>query len=283
MRLERVADVFESAWLKWAWGVVDANVLADNVNTFASQPEFQMPILMRQDYDARRHCIVVTVADVAKPLFPPLWGLLLGAAVYNFRCALDHVAWTLYKRGRTPNLSPGRERQVYFPISDSRAKFNASLKTKLPGVRRADIAKVRRCQPYIKGKRNLDRHVLWVLDELGRLDRHRTIQPVVPVPDRSAYDIGEQTDCIYRRTSVRNPRSILEPGAELTRLYVKRTGPEPYIDVQPHFTIDPAVKARLTLQEFLTRTMRAISLILYEFAEPPPSVKAITGSTPRRP
>jgi hypothetical protein len=275
-------DPFESAWLKWAWAVVDANVLADNVNAFAQQADGKMPIVMSQDYDPKRHCIVLSLAAVSLR-FPPIWGLLLGSVVYNFRCSLDHVAWALYKRGSSPKLSHRRESRIYFPIYADRVKFNDSLKRKLPGVRRADIAKVRRYQPYKAGKRNLDRHVLWVLNDLSRRDKHRTVQPVVPVPDRSNYEIGHQIDCVYRRMQLRNPRDVLEPGVELTRLYVKKTGPDPYIDVDPHFTIDPSINARLTLQEFLSKTMRAISIVLYEFAEPPPSVEAITGNAAPRP
>ncbi len=76
---------------------------------------------------------------------------------------------------------------------------------------------------------------------------------------------------------------MLRPGAELTRLYVKKTGPEPFIDVTPHFSVDPCVNERLTLQEFARKTINAISLVLHQFSDPPPSVQAITGSPPPRP
>ena len=272
-------DPFESAWLKWAWAVVDTNVLADNVNLFAHQPERQIPVILRQDYDAKRHCIALSLESIDNQ-FPPHWGLLLGSIVYNLRCALDHIAWALYKRGNTPNLSEKREAFIYFPIYDDRVKFNNALSRKLPGVRLADTAKVRLTQPYRAGKRNLDRHSLWILDELSRLDKHRTIQPVVPVPDRTGYDIHKQTDCLYRRLALTSPRGVLQPGAELARIYVKKTGPDPYVDVKPHFTIDPSINDRLTLQEFLNKTPRAIQIILREFADPPASVKPILGGTP---
>jgi hypothetical protein len=273
---------FDSAWLKWARGVVNANALAGQVNALASQPHYRLPLLVRHEYNAKCHCIIVSVVEVENP-FPDSWALLLGDVVQNFRSALDHIAWALYKRGRTPNVGEKRERRVYFPIYADRLKFNAALTSNLPGVRRTDRAKVRSCQPYLVGKRNLERHALLVVDELSRLDKHRVIQLVEPVPDRAAFHIGKQTDCIYRRMSVRPPRGILQPGAELTRIYVKRTGPDPYVDVNPRFTIDPAIKARLTLEEFLKTTMRAVSFALFKFAEPPPSVQEITGSPVPRP
>ncbi len=273
-------DLFESAWLKWAWAVVNANVLADNVNALANQPNLSTPIAMRQDYDAKCHCIILSVVDFQSPFPDNLWGLILGDVVQNFRSALDHVAWALVKLGRAKNLTDRQERQIYFPITSSPAAFRNAVPLRLPGVRRADLAKIRACQPYLKGKRNLSRHVVWVVGELSRLDKHRTIQPIYAIPDRAGYDIGEQTDCIYRRMRRRSARRVLKPGTELTRLYVKRTGPEPFIDVQPHFSMDPAVyDPRLTLQQFLVQTIRAVSEILRLFAPQPESAKRII-STP---
>jgi hypothetical protein len=271
-------DQFESAWLKFAWAVSNSNVLADNLNTFASQPNLQLPITIGEHYDAKSHCIIISVVEIG-PVFPPVCGLLLGDVVHNFRSALDHVAWALYKRGTTPNLSPAREAKVYFPIYDDRVKFNRSLKRKLPGVTRADIAKVRACQPYHAPKRLRRQHVLWVVDELSRLDKHRTIQPVLPAPDRSNIGIGQQTDCIFRRMRLWTRRGVLQEGTELARLYVKKTGPNPYIDVKPQFAIDPTVyDPRLTVEQFLGTTMTAMAQVLRQFAKPPESARAILGA-----
>lgn len=268
-------DLFESAWLKWAWAVVNANVLGDNVNTFASQPERKLPVLLFQDYDAKRHCIILSIADIKNP-FPPLWGLLLGDAVHDFRCVLDHVAWALYKRGKTPNLSAKKERRIYFPISTVRKDFNDSLRVKLPGVHRADIAIVRRYQPYIAGKRNMHRHILLALESLSNRDKHRTIQPVVAVPEGGNFKILSLKDSVYRRFAP-GLRQVLEPGTELARFYVKKTGPDPEIDVEPRFTLDPAINERLPLQEFLRRTMDITRRLLREFSDPPQSAIAVLG------
>jgi hypothetical protein len=267
---------FDSAWLKWAWAVVNANVLGDNINAFAAQPNLKMPVRLAHEYDAKRHCIIVRVDEVANP-FPPLWGLLLGDAVHNFRSSLDHLAWALYKRGRTPNLSRKKERDVQFPICTDRLGFNGSLKRRLPGVRRTDIALVRGSQPYMYGKRNLTRHVFLALRKLSNADKHRTIQPIIAVPENATYTLGKPEDCVFRRLAAPKARFKLEPGAELARLYVKKTGPEPYIDVDPHFTIDPAINERLLVGEFLKRTMGFSRHLLLAFAKPPESVRAILG------
>ena len=67
------------------------------------------------------------------------------------------------------------------------------------------------------------------------------------------------------------------------RIYVKKTGPDPHVDVQPHFTIDPSVNARLTLEEFLTRATDAISRVLYACADPPTASSRSLGFSPRSP
>lgn len=285
LSLPLMDDPFDSAWLKWAWGVVDAKVLEDQINTLRGQHDADLPrpMVYGHEYHPKRHCIIVTLEAIEGELFPKFWGALLGNLVNNFRSALDHVAWAIYKRGHTPNLPDWREGKVYFPISDTRTGFNDSLKTKLPGARRADIALVRRYQPYHGGKRNLERHVLRTLNELSRLDKHRSIQPVVPVPETTAWTIKRTEDCIFRSISPSTPRVTLEPGAELVRLYVKKTGPNPYIDMEPRFTVDPAISSRLGLGEFMTKSMEGVMRIIGLFAEMPDFAREIARTPPTQP
>jgi hypothetical protein len=273
-----VAGAFDSAWLKWAMGVVNAQVLESNINDLAGQGVLQLQLGTTQEYDAKRHCIILTATEVPE-LFPILWGLLLGDLVHDYRSSLDHLAWALYKRGRTPDLSDGKERKVVFPIADDRIKFNESLKSKLPGVRRADIAIIRRYQPYKSGKRNLHLHVFRVLDGLSTADKHRVIQPVQAAPERAAYRLIRQTDCVVTRLSPRARRVTLKPGTELARFYVRKTGPNPEIEVEPRFAVDPAINERLTFQDWAAHTMKVTSLLLREFAEPPEGVATLLGAT----
>jgi hypothetical protein len=270
-------EPFESAWLKWGMAGMNAFVLRDNVTEFASRPNLAMEVQLAQYYDASRRCIVLLIDDVKDP-FPILWGLLLGDVVHNYRSSLDHLAWALYKRGQTPNLSEAQERRIYFPIFGDRDKFNQSLRTKLPGVRRGDIAIVRRYQPYVRGKTNVPRHVFTVLESLSNADKHRAIQPVIGVPEAIQYDVKE-ADCILRRISMRGFEGEVKPGRELARFYVKKTGPRPYIEVAPRIeNFLPAINARLTLIEFLTQTMRSIGTVLRQFSSPPDSVIALVGA-----
>jgi hypothetical protein len=282
LRLAVKVDLFESAWLKWAWGIVNSDVLGDSVNTLATQSELQARISFAQEYYPKRHSIVVTVHEMADPFFPPVWGLILGDVVHCFRSSLDHLAWALYNRGRrSGTLSESAKRKVQFPIcTTSWQDFRDSVKVNVPGILRTDRAIVRQCQPYLRGKTNLDRHVLVVLNDLPRFDKHRTIQPVVAVPGNSDIGIGPAGDCIYRGLAPKSRRTKLEPGTEVARIHVKKTGPEPYIHMQPVFTIDPSINERLTLEEFIVTTTRVIRDILRAFTRPPLSVRAVIGESP---
>jgi hypothetical protein len=282
MRLAPVADPFDSAWLKWAWGVVNAQTLQDNIRTLALQPNRQVYIPRSQHYDPKRHCIVVVADDVRDP-FPEHWGLLLGDAVHDFRSCLDHIAWALVCGGKTPpdTLKPGHRKKIYFPIYDERTDFNDALDRELPGVKLRERAIVRAYQPYVSGKRNRHGQVLFVLNELSKADKHRSIQPVVAFPKHVNWNFsGEPRDCIFRDLAPKTykGRTRLEPGAELVRFYVKKTGPAPYIEVEPHFTFQPSVLDGLSLDKWLAGTARTVAELLREFAPAPASAKRIVGT-----
>jgi hypothetical protein len=202
--------------------VTNAKVLTDNVEVFASDQELKMHSRLATYYDARRHCLVLAVTESTDP-FPVLWGVLLGEVAHGFRCCLDHLAWALYKRGRTPNLSERQERNVSFPIHGTRKGFNRALDSKLPGVRRADRGIVRRYQPYMPGESRAHRHVFTILQELSNEDKHRAIQRVIPITEQIGFSNFQAFDCIPRRFTPGGFGGRLDPGAELLRIYVKPT------------------------------------------------------------
>jgi hypothetical protein len=267
---------FESAWLKWGMAVLNAYVLEANINEWVHHPERQRPpFAVAQHYDPKRHCILFEAGPFENP-FPVMWSLLLGDVVHGYRCALDHVAWALYKRGKTPALPPKAERQIYFPIAWERDWFNKVLPVKLPGVRRADVAIVRRYQPYIHGKRNAPFHVFKILEDLSNADKHRAIQPVFPVPEGGSYRLlSEPHDCSITRVGPPIKRVTLKEGADLGRLYVRKTGPDPYVEVEPKFTLDPSINERLTVGDWARAANRITGLLLRELAEPPESVRVM--------
>ena len=133
---------FDSAWLKWGWAVRHAELLQAGIaSDRAARPDGRI-YTTRSEYDPRKHCVTLRV-DSVDPI-PDAWSLQLGDIVHGYRSCLDHIAWSLYKRGKTPSLAAGREVVITFPVKRTATDLTKSLPRQIPGIRRADEAIVRR-------------------------------------------------------------------------------------------------------------------------------------------
>jgi hypothetical protein len=285
-----MADPFDSAWLKWGRAVLHAHDLFDEINALHLTEENFCKT--RTQYEPKRHCLSLRVDWIADP--PPILSVKLGDAVQNYRSCLDHIAWALVGRGKTPPPLIGEFEQagVYFPICNTRDEFNASLKSvikrgqiikraKLPGVRIADSAIVRRYQPYRSGKRGLELHTFAILETLSNRDKHREIWPILVVPQGGMVFTWPPEDCVITRTDAGTRAYPLELDAEVHRVFVRKTGPNPYMKMQPHLTVHPAVTPRITVREWLTQTRSFAYQLLRELAEPPRGALEDLGVTPK--
>ena len=93
---------------------------------------------------------------------------IVGDAIYNFRSALDHLAWQLViDNGRTPGRSNA------FPICDSPAGWtSSSTKGKIKGMSPATKAIIKAQQPCFSTHLYRRQQFLWI-DELCNVDKHR--------------------------------------------------------------------------------------------------------------
>jgi hypothetical protein len=228
---------------------------------------------LHQEYEPKRHCIVLRLPKTVEP-FPAEWSLRLGDVVSNYRASLDHLAWALVKRGnRAGSLSEEEERRVYFPIFTSPTEFSRRAPGRLPGVRRTDLAIVRRHQPYQRGKRKLADHVLSVLNACSNLDKHRALQTTVVTVVESVLTIQRAHDCIITDSGLSIVRTEpMQPGAELGRIRVRRTGPEPRLEMNGKFGADVAIEGKTRLRQWLNETQRFVGSLLAEFSDPPKGV-----------
>jgi hypothetical protein len=270
--------LFDGAWLKWGRAVVHAQTLQGHLNTIGTEEGDEPTFAVRTEYQPKRHGFAVVITDI-DPM-PPIWGLLLGDIANNLRSALDQLAWAVVTRGRTPpeTLSERRQRQIYFPISKGRDEFNAALSSKLPGATRADIARVRRSQPYHHPSR-ARWSALLQLAEINAADKHRTIQPVWAIPVTTDIEVTHQRDCVLTRQETAGKRKALRVDAELGFVRVRKTGPDPYVEVTPHLTAEPAFNEYTVLREWLKISIGWIQLLLYEFSELPDDLAGIGVDT----
>lgn len=136
------------------------------------------------DRDPVRGALTVTLRADAPP--PMILGVIVGDVLHNLRSALDAIAWETCSRAGVPAK---RERDVYFPITESPTGWGKTARQKLPRVAPEHRKVFRELQPWHYDQMARDagvdvpyshalREPLYRLDELARLDRHRVPHPI---------------------------------------------------------------------------------------------------------
>jgi hypothetical protein len=270
--------LFDSAWLKWTQAIVHSQALQRDIDTRTSHGDTNPIRTFRTHYDPKRHGFAIIVEDI-EPI-PVRWRLLLGDIANNYRSALDHLAWALVSRGRTPpstgKLTSRQEKAIYFPIFDDRLEYNRQLSRYLPGVRRADRASVRRCQPYHRGVRNRPREPLVLLAGINSGDKHRTIQPLWAFPSRIDIEVTDTRDCALSAPEHWRRRAYhLDVGAEVALMRCRKLGSDPQLEVQLNVASTPTIGNRISLREWSTQTSVFIFKLLRIFSEQPASIHEV--------
>jgi hypothetical protein len=270
--------LFESAWLKWTQAILHSQTLDRDIAARISGGHADPVRAFHTEYHPKRHGFAIVVDDI-EPI-PVKWRLLLGDIANNYRAALDHLAWALVTRGRTPpetgKLTARQEKAVYFPIYEKRVEFNAALPRLLPGVWRADIAKVRWCQSYHRGARTRWRSPLLQLVGINSGDKHRTIQPLWAFPSQIGIEVTDTRDCgLLRQEHCRRLPNALQVGAEVVFMRGRRMGRNPEIDVQLKVTAEPTIGQRISYQEWSAITGIALSKLLSLFSDQPASIHEV--------
>jgi hypothetical protein len=265
---------FDSPWLKWGRAVVHAQVLQADLDVLGTDGGDQPTFAVWADYQPKRHGFAIVITDI-DPM-PTHWGLVLGDVANNLRSALDQLAWAIVSRGRTPpdRLTDEAQRKIYFPVAESRKRFNGGLKTKLPGATRTDIATVRRYQPYHHGRRGRWFAFL-ILVDINAGDKHRTVEPVWAVPVTTEIEVTEERNCVVPTRDNPGKRQPLKVDTELAFVRARKLGPNPEIDVIPHLTAEPMIEGRVFLREWLKLAIGWSHMLLSEFSEPPPEITGL--------
>lgn len=135
----------------------------------------------------------VFVEIVLNDLFPEAIPVIIGDAINNLRCVLDHVVWALvgWDGGK-------QDRHTKFPMGQDRASYNGTCNgIKTPSSCVKDLLVFFEAFPEGRGK------ALYILNELNNADKHRIITPVLRAtqhPDLVV--IG--ADGVIKRTLIRN-------------------------------------------------------------------------------
>jgi hypothetical protein len=90
--------------------------------------------------------------------------LVTGDILQNLRCALDHIAYALCSGSRK------RRDRIYFPIAESKMKYEENKMDWTRGMSKDAKAKLDELKPYKGGN-----DVLWRLHKLSNIDKHRLL------------------------------------------------------------------------------------------------------------
>ena len=233
--MDRKPDL-ASAWAKLERAKAHINALRAEIEK-AGAPDPEL-IPLRREYDAKEGTVVTRLDRVIQ--IRDNWPLLVGDAVHDLRCALDHMMWqlaTVYF-GRQP--TPTEAKQIQYP--EVRKLKDITGHRLLKYVQPADIERLKSFQPYRRLRKG-ELHPLPKLIRLSNVDKHRRLHLLVVVPRSSPLTnrIDAYRDCIpaprlmpdggYAHAQLiapsRNPRA----GDVILVAFVRPTGPNPDVEV----------------------------------------------------
>lgn len=202
------------------------------------------PITTFAEYEGGRTFLVrVRVAEM-----PDLrWGVRLGDAIHNLRCALDHAVWELVQRnvraGFKSQPKEAQQRRITYPIAYKRKDFYNSEAVRFLTTRQ--VAFVRRFQPYLR-----PRPEATPFGELGWLsntDKHRIVHGThVALESWDDFRLHCESNLsagrIMASEALIGPGDRLTDGTAIVRLTFEApadvraaTGQEPYVEVHGEF------------------------------------------------
>ena len=217
---------------------------------------------------------VITYSIAPFSATPPAeLGLILWDALGIYRASLDHLAWELANQDRQPQ----RPKQIYFPICESREKFQSESVRKLAGVHPTYVSMIERFQPYLNGAQS-GRHPLLTLERLVQADKHRSLRLLAAASTSFQVDIPASYGNFEVWHQERHPERVeapsLQAGMQFFRVYGRRHNPSEEHDVQIRVH---GMKMTLTDEEgwpiegLLDQMHRSVGAILTDFEQVVPN------------
>lgn len=110
---------------------------------------------------------------------PPSIPLILGDAIHNLRCALDHAMWSLI------GFDGGKQhKQLQFPVGAERIHFEASARGVItPSESVKELLVNLAAYPSGEGE------LLYAIHSLDRIDKHRTLTPIAHISHMGSFNI----------------------------------------------------------------------------------------------
>jgi hypothetical protein len=265
-----------SAWSKLERARVHIKILRSEIGVKADEQTASLTV--SRAFEPQSSAIIWRIQTVIQ--VRDHWSLIVGDAAHNLRCALDHLAWQLaikHFKGVEPT-NPVVIRQIQFPVVVERNRWPDHMNRKYMDA--ADAQKLEDFQPFNLGPISRSKGQLHALETLAgfggldNIDKHREIHITEVAPFQTT--IGGSgmffTDCTYLPGPQGTPQLIAgppgdppEPGNEILRLPVIKTGPNPDVNFNATQTAYVAIRGTWNVLEALDAMDQGVDAILKRF------------------
>ncbi|AZG44112.1 hypothetical protein D7316_00692 [Gordonia insulae] len=188
---------------------------------------------------------------------------LFGEWLYELRAALDGAVYFMAVRDSGQNPPPA-ERGLMFPTFDDAAKFDdKGHRGRLKALSDNSFALLRQVQPF---NAQPDQHgnVLWWLDELARIDRHRYGHALASHADHIRVGVSSPLVMVESFLPPNPTGPLIVDEAEPVRIIeVKAPSEWDGVDIQQHLMIDDGWSSFVDVPEWRSRAaqlLRGLSL-----------------------
>ena len=162
------------------------------------------------DYHVQTGENVVRLGAIPHP--PPEISAIVGDVLFNLRSSLDHCVYAL-------SVRPGKckEDRIAFPIVRTEKRFLEVAPDQIGDIPPEAQAEIERLQPY--HGRHPDKHPLFLLHELNRIDKHRILNTVLSITHRAdaLWQAGAESGIVEVRAATAPPEGFVA-GAEIGRV-----------------------------------------------------------------
>jgi len=178
-------------------------------------------------------------------------GLLVGDFLHSLRSSLDHLAYELAAAYTVP-LPPRAAEASEFPVFWKRPMNAREEQAKIGCIHPDAVKLIKAIQPHHKGNKYTE-DPLWILNELERIDKHRTLH--ITVHQLTKNDIAGRNMGILSFTGMATPEG-LKKGAKVAEFLVARIDPN-----QP-MNVDYRLSTTITLEPGLPLSGKPLGLSL---------------------
>lgn len=189
---------------------------------------------------------------------PARLSTLFGEWLYELRASLDGILYVLAVRDSGQNPPPA-ERGLMFPTFDNPAKFDDPRhRGRLQAVSDETFELLRHVQPFNAQPDHLS-NMLWWLDELARIDRHRYGHALAPHIDRVRVGLHVPLTLVEHHMPEPFAAVVVDETEPLPIITVRAPEGWDITDVQQHLDITEAANSFLDVPEWRARASKPMN------------------------